>query len=277
MGLGSDRLCSVIESILLLSPDPVPVGRIVEVIRIEDPATEEGEIREAVARLLADYHSPERPLARGFRVEEVAGGLQYRTTPDNAPFVRRFLAAKPQRLTKASLETLSIIAYRQPCTKPEVEAIRGVDVGAAVKNLLDRELIKILGKREEVGRPIIYGTTPQFLEFFGLKSLAELPTLREFHELDEEHQAQVDGVEERPSIQDLAAAASFLVDQDEDPDLDALDEAVKAADQAKRRTDETLAPPTQPGPSDALDSDEGAAPSGQQALSDRPPTQDGSA
>jgi segregation and condensation protein B len=81
-------------------------------------------------------------------------------------------------------------------TKPEVEAIRGVDIGAAIKGLLERDLIKIIGKREEVGRPIIYGTTPAFLEFFGLKTLAELPTLREYHELDEEHQKEVDITEE---------------------------------------------------------------------------------
>jgi segregation and condensation protein B len=247
MGLASDRLRSVIESILLISPDPVPVGRLVEVIRIEDPATEESAVREAVSQLLADYQSPDRAVAQGLRVEEVAGGLQFRTTPDNAPFVRRFLAAKPQRLTKASLETLSIIAYRQPCTKPEVESIRGVDAGAALKNLLDRELIKILGKREEVGRPIVYGTTPQFLEFFGLKSLAELPTLREFHELDEEHQSRVDALEQPTPIEELAAAASFLVEQGEDADLEALDQAVHAVDQAKQKTEDTLAPPAAEG------------------------------
>lgn len=245
--LGEERLHSVIESLLLISAEPVPPGRIIEVIRIEDPQTEEETIKEAIQSLLGKYQEA-RTVGRGFRVEEVAGGLQLRTVAENAQYVRRFLAAKPQRLSKAALETLSIIAYRQPVTKPEVEAIRGVDVGAALKGLLERELIKILGKREEVGRPIIYGTTPYFLEFFGLKSLAELPTLREYHELDEEHQKEVEalGGEDKPNIADLAAAASFLVDRDDDPDLDALDKAVQDADRLRRSTDEALDGPKEP-------------------------------
>jgi segregation and condensation protein B len=244
MALGEERLHSVIESLVLLSPEPIEVARIVEVIRIEDPQTEEGAIKDAVQSLLQKYQETTRPIARGFRIEEVAGGLQFRTTAENAQYVRRFLAAKPNRLTKAALETLSIIAYRQPVTKPEIEAIRGVDVGAALKSLLERDLIKIIGKREEVGRPIIYGTTPYFLEFFGLKSLAELPTLREYHELDEEHQKEVDSLEvpERPKISDLVAAASFLVEREDDPDLDALDKAVQDADRVRRVTEQVLDP-----------------------------------
>ncbi len=242
MALGEERLHSVIESMVMLSPEPIAVARIIEVIRIEDPQTEEDAIRDAVQSLLQKYQEPTRPVARGFRIEEVGGGLQFRTVAENAQYVRRYLAAKPNRLTKASLETLSIIAYRQPVTKPEVEAIRGVDVGAALKGLLERDLIKIIGKREEVGRPIIYGTTPYFLEFFGLKSLAELPTLREYHELDEEHQREVDalGVVEQPKISDLAMAASFLVEREDDPDLEALDRAVQDADRVRRVTEDTL-------------------------------------
>jgi segregation and condensation protein B len=243
--LPEERLHSVIESLVLLSPEPIQVARIIEVIRIEDPQTEEESIRNAVQSLLAKYQESTRPLARGFRIEEIAGGLQFRTVAENAQYVRRYLAAKPNKLTKASLETLSIIAYRQPVTKPEVEAIRGVDIGAAIKGLLERDLIKIIGKREEVGRPIIYGTTPAFLEFFGLKTLAELPTLREYHELDEEHQKEVDALEtvvERPKISDLVAAATFLVEREDDPDLDALDKAVQDADRVRRITEEVLDP-----------------------------------
>ncbi len=245
MALGPDRLRSIIESILMLSPEPVPLARLVEVIQIEDTQTEADDVRAAIAELLAQYRDPDRPVARGMRIDEVGGGLQFRTTPENAQFVRRFLAAKPQRLSKASLETLSIIAYRQPCTKPEVESVRGVDATAAMRNLLDRDLVKILGKREEVGRPIIYGTTPYFLEFFGLKSLNELPSLREYHELDAENQGQVDELDEArgPSIQELAAAASTLVEPDEaDPDLDALDAAVRAAEHVTHSSDLALDP-----------------------------------
>lgn len=232
----------------MISPEPVPVARLVEVVRIEDPQTEEDAIKVAINGLLAAYGDPERPVARGFRVEEVAGGLQLRTVAENAQYVRRFLSAKPQRLSKASLETLAIIAYRQPVSKPEVEAIRGVDVGAAIKNLLERDLIKIMGKRDEVGRPIIYGTTKAFLEFFGLRSLAELPTLREYHELDEEHQAEVDSLstEKKTSVAELAQAASFMVERLDDPDLKALDEAVKDADRVTKTATEVLAPKPDP-------------------------------
>ena len=243
MALAEDRICSIIESILLTSPDPVPAGRLVEVVLIEDSTTEEADVKAAIKALIARYDDEaERPVAQGFRVEEVAGGLQFRTVAENAQFVRRFLAAKPQRMSKAALETLSIIAYRQPCTKPEIELIRGVDVGAALKNLLDRDFIRILGKKDEVGRPLLYGTTDSFLQFFGLRALAELPTLREYTELDEEHQKEVDAL----SVAELAAVASNLVEVRDDPDLKALEEAVQAADKVRRDTDEVLSPPRPP-------------------------------
>ena len=90
------------------------------------------------------------------------------------------------------LETLSIVAYRQPITRPEIDDIRGVDCGPVLKTLLDRGLMRIIGKKEEVGRPMLYGTTPEFLRIFSLRDLTQLPTLREFHELSAEHQAKVD-------------------------------------------------------------------------------------
>src|SRR3954452_16248614 len=100
-----------------------------------------------------------RDGVRGIVLAEVAGGWQFRTDSSVAEHVRRFLKVKPQRLTRAALETLAIIAYRQPVTRPEIEDIRGVDCGAVVKALLERRLLKILGKKEEPGRPMLYGTT----------------------------------------------------------------------------------------------------------------------
>jgi len=245
MALSTARLRSIIESMLLVSAEPLPHARIIEVIQGEDRNTDEAAIKQAIRELVADYGKPDRPLGRGFRVDDVAGGLQMRSTPDNAAYLRRLLAVRPQKLTKPALETLAIIAYRQPCTKPDVEKIRGVDCGATIKALLDRELVRILGKSDEIGRPLLYGTTQQFLELFGLKSLAALPTLREYHELDDDHQKQVDELfeaEQRPAISDLAATAKFLVERTHDDELDALDEAVKAADRARQDASVALDP-----------------------------------
>jgi segregation and condensation protein B len=117
---------------------------------------------------------------------EVAGGWVFRTGVEFAPFVRELTSQRPVRLTRAQVETLAIVAYRQPITRPEIDEIRGVDSGATLKLLLERDLVRILGKKDEPGRPILYGTTGAFLEFFGLRSLKDLPTLREFTELSEE-------------------------------------------------------------------------------------------
>src|SRR5262249_54887311 len=99
---------------------------------------------------------------------------------------REFTEQKAVRMSRAQIETLAIVAYRQPITRPEIDEVRGVDSGAALKSLLERELVRILGKKDEPGRPILYGTTPMSLEFFGLRALGDLPTLREFTELSDD-------------------------------------------------------------------------------------------
>jgi segregation and condensation protein B len=138
------------------------------------------QVKEHLIELKQDYST------RGVHLDEVAGGWVFRTSPQYAPFVRDLTKQKPVRLTRAQVETLAIIAYRQPITRPEVDDVRGVDTGPVLKLLLERDLVRILGKRDEPGRPLIYGTTGNFLEFFGLKSLKDLPTLREFTELSDE-------------------------------------------------------------------------------------------
>jgi segregation and condensation protein B len=198
----------------------------------------------------------------------VAGGWQLRTDPGSAEYVRRFLRVKPQRLTRAAVETLAIIAYRQPVTRPEVEDLRGVDSGAVIKALLDRHLIKILGKKDEVGRPILYGTTREFLEFFALKDLAALPTLREFHELTEEHQEIVE--KEAPAKTTVQGTVAELSDPtfqkrlDEDSRaseaaLSELEDAISTADATTKIAATFLGGPAQeqpPPPEPAVDSGE---------------------
>jgi segregation and condensation protein B len=151
------------------------------------------QVKELLAELKVDY------ATRGMHLDEVAGGWVFRTSPQYAPFVRDLTKQKPVRLTRAQVETLAIIAYRQPITRPEVDDVRGVDSGPVLKLLLERDLVRILGKRDEPGRPLIYGSTGHFLEFFGLKSLKDLPTLREFTELsDESREAFEDELGETP-------------------------------------------------------------------------------
>jgi segregation and condensation protein B len=123
---------------------------------------------------------------RGIQLDEVAGGWLFRTHVQFAPFVRELTSGRPVKLTRAQIETLAIVAYRQPVTRPEIDDIRGVDSGATLKLLLERDLLRLLGKKDEPGRPLLYGTTTEFLEFFGLRSLKDLPTLREFTELSDE-------------------------------------------------------------------------------------------
>jgi segregation and condensation protein B len=181
--LTPDAVRNVLESLLFVSPEPLSVDQLFQSTGVD---------RELIRSALTAIEVRHAAGASGMVLHEVAGGYQFRTDPGSADYVRRFLKVKPQRLTRAAVETLAIIAYRQPVTRPEVEDIRGVDCGAVMKALLDRRLIKILGKKEEVGRPILYGTTEEFLRFFALKDLSALPTLREFQELSLEHQEIVE-------------------------------------------------------------------------------------
>ncbi len=168
------------------------------------------EVQSLLLALAADY----RDAGRGMELHQVAGGWQLRTAPENALWVQRLLQQKPTRLARAQLEVLAIVAYRQPITRPEIDDVRGVDSGGALKTLLERRLVRILGKKEEPGRPLLYGTTREFLEFFNLRDLKELPTLREYYDLSEENQAKVRAAhgevgpaEKGAEQQELAAAA----------------------------------------------------------------------
>jgi segregation and condensation protein B len=145
-------------------------------------------IKSALAKELADELITEY-AGRGIELVELSGGYQFRSAPSSAHVVREHIAQPPVRLTRAQLETLALVAYRQPITRPEIDDVRGVDSGSALRVLLERGLLKMLGRKDEPGRPLLYGTTPFFLDFFGMRSLKDLPTLREFTELSEENRA----------------------------------------------------------------------------------------
>ncbi len=194
--LVGERLTSVLESLLFAADKPLSVERIHELLEetAAAPHKPSGPPLYKPQTILAALEQLTQTLeqtGRGIGLLEVAGGWQLRTAAANAPWVQRLLKQKPVRLSRAQLEALSIVAYRQPITRPEIDDIRGVDSGGSLRTLLDRNLIRILGKKEEPGRPLLYGTTKEFLEFFNLKDLKDLPTLREYYDLTEESRDKV--------------------------------------------------------------------------------------
>lgn len=174
------ELKGIVESLIFASNRPLTLQQLRNLTN-----TPLRQLKAVVEELQAEHQDS------GIQVVEVGGGYQFRTHPEAVNWVRRLLAGRPQRMTRPMLETLAIIAYQQPITRPEIEEIRGVDCGNTLRLLLERNLLRILGKKEEVGRPLLYGTTKYFLEFFQLPSLKDLPTLKEFTELSPEHEDQV--------------------------------------------------------------------------------------
>ena len=170
-------LVSIVEAILFATDRPVTF----EDLRAAIPEADEDSLLGALEELEQEYqHSP----VRGIVMQEIAGGYQITTRPEVGIHVERFLVGKRRaRLSRAALETLATIAYRQPVTRGDIEEVRGVDSGHVVQKLMERDLITVRGRSEALGRPLLYGTTTEFLRFFGISSLADLPNLEEFEAL----------------------------------------------------------------------------------------------
>jgi segregation and condensation protein B len=164
----------IIESLLFVAEEPLSPERLK---KITSPS-EAGDIRAALQALAAEYETRKG----GFYLAEVAGGYQLRSRPEYTPWIRRLVDPKPLRLSKPAMETLAIIAYKQPIIRAEIEHLRGVDCGGVLRVLLERKLIRVLGRREIAGRPLIYATTKTFLETFDLRDLKDLPTPKEIEE-----------------------------------------------------------------------------------------------
>jgi len=185
-----------VEAVLVTSERPVRAARLAEATCLD-----RSEIEDAIARLNESYEA----TGRVFRIRPVADGWQVLTEPDVAPVLARQLALRQQtRLSQAALETLSIIAYRQPVLRAEIEAIRGVACGEVLRGLLERRLIRIAGRAEELGRPMLYGTTRDFMRAFGLSSIEDLPA--------------VDGLERAPSWSPPRETPADATDSDEAAD-----------------------------------------------------------
>ena len=168
-----DHLKAAVEALLFVSEKPVALEQMKTAVQ----GTGLAELREAVDALMADYAK----AAKGIVIVEIANGYQMLSSPDCANYIREFYKTRhKEKLTKPSLETLAIIAYKQPVSRTDVELIRGVNSDGVVMHLLNKGLIKIVGRKEVPGRPYVYGTTQQFLEYFGLRSIADLPRLEDF-------------------------------------------------------------------------------------------------
>lgn len=173
----NDEAKRIIEALLFASDKPVSINEMVQVLEDMDSTV----VRDLVMNLKSEYESQNR----SFTISEVAGGFQLFTDAYYAPWIKKLFGKdKPQKLSMPSLETLAIIAYKQPLTRSEIEAIRGVNIDGVIENLLEKNLIRTSGRKEAPGRPFMYSTTEEFLIHFGLRSLEDLPKLKEFTEKD---------------------------------------------------------------------------------------------
>jgi len=236
-----ERVRAVVEALLFAAEKPLDLGQLEETTRFP---------RELLQGALAELRQRYAPGAGGIALVDLQGRYHLRTDPQVGAYVRRMLQVRPMRLTRAALETLAIVAYRQPVTRPEIEDLRGVDCGAVTRALLERKLIRILGKKDEPGRPLLYGTTREFLELFNLRDLTQLPTLREFQELSEESRKIVEEeAPPAPGSELFAVPADPAADErvamataESDAALDQLEEAMERAAEKAQVAEATLAP-----------------------------------
>ena len=200
----------ILETLVLASPEPISAARLAGIV----PDCTPGDAKDLVNELNTEYQEQDR----SFEIWEVAGGYQIRTRAEFSGYLQQLHKQRPLRLSRAALDTLSIVAYKQPVTRAEIDEIRGVDVGAVMKGLLDRRLVRIVGQREVPGRPMLYGTSRRFLEIFGLESLKELPSLRELKDLADQNDVGMPG---DPDIENSAPAADEVESQQAAPPVGA--------------------------------------------------------
>jgi len=231
---------SVLEGVLLVAGKPMSIDQLERIFEDDDQHPPRNLLRELLDELQAECEG------RALELKEVASGFRYQVRSDVAPWVGRLWEEKPPRYSRALLETLALIAYRQPITRAEIEDIRGVSVSShIVKTLLEREWVRVVGHREVPGRPSLYGTTRQFLDYFNLKTLDELPTLAELRDLDTMHpELELDNSEELKE----AAKAEDSTDSEEEAqatEVSTTEEAVSAEDAELDEHESVL--PDQPG------------------------------
>jgi segregation and condensation protein B len=199
--LTDENLKALIEAIIYVAPEPVTLDAILKSLEGEERERVKAKLQE----LMEDFDRPQH----GVQIRQVAGGYKFSSKPEHHDVLRKFVKSlkPPVRLSKPALETLAVIAYRQPVTLPEIDEIRGVDCGGVIHTLLEKKLIVTAGRKNVVGRPILYRTSRDFLVHFGLKDLGELPSLREFEELARQALGPELAAEESFAFSDAAPAA----------------------------------------------------------------------
>lgn len=208
------ELKPIIEAMVFVAEEPITERMLLAALE-ETQVTKE-ELRAALAEIEAEWNeAPER----GLQLAAVAGGYQFRTKEAMASWLRKLNVPKPMRLSGPALETLAIVAYKQPIVRSEIETIRGVDSGGVLKTLLERRLLRIVGRRDEPGQPLLYGTTKEFLEIFNLRNLKELPTLRDIEELAREHRAKGSAPKEGEELTELLPKEGIEEEDEEETEV----------------------------------------------------------
>jgi segregation and condensation protein B len=216
--LTAEELEGAVEATLFMHHKPLSLNRIRELV---NPAISEEDYRTAVSNLMGHTFSPNR----GIELVEVANGYIFRTKQEHKDIVRRVYQIAPMKLTNAMLEVLAIAAYNQPITREGIDKVRGVDSSHLLRVLLDKKMLRIVGKSDEVGKPMLYGTTREFLEVFGLRDLSALPTLRELEEMLPKNEVGAEISEEELLSQEMEGILEASKPLEfHDLELDSLDE-----------------------------------------------------
>ncbi len=206
----------ILEALIFVSEPPIQLETLVETL----PAWDQQSILEGIHRIKEEYADE----SKGIELVEVAGGYQFRTKSKWAEWIQRLKKTKAVKLSRSALEALAIVAYRQPIIRPEIEEIRGVDSGWVLRTLLEKDLIKIMGRKDIVGRPIVYGTTKTFLELFGLNTLSELPTLKEIQPPLTAEEISKGEIKAEIEVKDEVRSSEFGERKDEVEDKVKIDE-----------------------------------------------------
>ena len=207
-----DNLKHIIESLIFVSGNPISIDQIKSVV----PEIDTKEIKTCLTELINEYEEREG----GFYLRHVAGAYQFRSRPEYREYVTKLVQATPLRLSKAALETLAVIAYKQPVIRADIEHIRGVDCGGIIRTLMEHKLVRVLGRKDIPGRPLIYSTTKRFLELFDLSSLRDLPTLKEieaFQKEPKETDGTADESQPLPSVTPSGDTEQIEPQSDADP------------------------------------------------------------